>query len=138
MSHYSQRAQALVLRLPEHLEEGVRQRLRDGSLDGVQLTARLDGVEGLRESSSSRVVCVGVFVTVMCGWFGVCRGRYNVCTHAPTPHTQRLHHTTTHHKNKMGLADFASKHGVLDLQVDDESYPARIGEREGRKGLCDM
>lgn len=48
MSHYTQQAQALVLRLPEHLEEGVRQRLRDGSLDGVQLTARPDGVEGLR------------------------------------------------------------------------------------------
>jgi hypothetical protein len=49
MSHYSQQAQALVLRLPEHLEEGVRQRLKEGSMDGVQLTARPDGVEGLRE-----------------------------------------------------------------------------------------
>lgn len=49
MAHHSQQAQALVLRLPEHLEEGVRQRLRDGGMDGVQLTARADGVEGLRE-----------------------------------------------------------------------------------------
>lgn len=51
MAHYTSQAQALVLRLPEHLEEGVRQRLRDGSMDGVQLTARPDGVEGLREFS---------------------------------------------------------------------------------------
>ncbi len=49
MSHYSQQAQALVLRLPEHLEDSVKQRLKDGTMDGVQLTARPDGMEGLRE-----------------------------------------------------------------------------------------
>lgn len=47
--HYTQQAQAFVLRLPEHLEESVRARLRSGGMDGVQLTARPDGFEGLRK-----------------------------------------------------------------------------------------
>ena len=47
--HYAQQAQAFVLRLPEHLEESVRARLKTGGMDGVQLTARPDGFEGLRE-----------------------------------------------------------------------------------------
>ena len=53
--HYSQQTQAFVLRLPEHLEEGVKQRLKEGSMDGVQLTARPDGAEGLRECLCTHV-----------------------------------------------------------------------------------
>lgn len=41
--------QAFLLRLPEHLEEIIRARLRAGNMDGVQLTARPDGSEGLRK-----------------------------------------------------------------------------------------
>lgn len=33
------------------------------------------------------------------------------------------HHTLPQKKT----ADFASKHGVLDLSIDDDVYPARIG-----------
>lgn len=101
MSHYSQQAQALVLRLPEHLEEGVRQRLRDGSLDGMQLTARPDGVEGLRELlvyglrvSVYRCCHGGGGVECVVGWcvdISVDR-----CVHASIQAT--AHHTTPRHK----------------------------------------
>lgn len=35
---------------------------------------------------------------------------------------------------RLHAADFASKHGVLDLTIDDDVFPARIGasSREGR------
>lgn len=62
--HYAQQAQAFVLRLPEHLEESVRARLKTGGMDGVQLTARPDGFEGLREccgrerEGGGRFVCI--------------------------------------------------------------------------------
>ncbi len=49
MAHYAQQVQAFVLRLPPQLEEDVRARLRQGGMDGVSLTARPDGSEGLPE-----------------------------------------------------------------------------------------
>lgn len=88
-SHYAQQAQALVLRLPEHLEEGVRQRLREGSLDGVQLTARPDGVEGLRASIDVLCLCLSALGDMCAHTHTHANPDFPILPSTRTLHTQR-------------------------------------------------